>query len=77
VLDRKVGDAAQLAAVGGWTARVLNDGSHLKDGAQRDWGFEDIQIADGKVINDRGVPGTENEKDEPVGSQIIELSSRM
>jgi len=77
VLDRKVGDAAQLAAVGGWTARVLSDGSHLKDGAQRDWGFEDIQIADGKVINDRGVPGTENEKDEPVGSQIIELSSRM
>ncbi|KAI9460961.1 histidine phosphatase superfamily [Lactarius psammicola] len=76
VLDRK-GDAAQLAVVGGWTARVLGDGSHLKDGAQRDWGFEDIEIADGKVINDHGVPGTENEKDEPVGSQIIELSSRM
>jgi len=74
VLDRKVGDAAQLAVVGGWTARVLGDGSHLKDGPQRDWGFEDIQIADGKVINDHGVPGTENEKDEPVGSQIIELS---
>ena len=49
VLDRKVGDATQLAAVGGWTARVLGDGSHLKDGPQRDWGFEDIQIADGKV----------------------------
>ncbi|KAH9064302.1 hypothetical protein EDB87DRAFT_1680954 [Lactarius vividus] len=77
VLDRKVGDAAQLAVVGGWTARVLSDGSHLKDGAQRDWGFEDIAIADGKVINDHGIPGTEDEKDEPVGSQIIELSSRM
>ncbi|KAH8988950.1 histidine phosphatase superfamily [Lactarius akahatsu] len=77
VLDRKVGDAAHLAVVGGWTARVLSDGSHLKDGAQRDWGFEDIAIADGKVINDHGIPGTENEKDEPVGSQIIELSSRM
>lgn len=77
VLDRKVGDAAQIAVVGGWTARVLADGSHLKDGPQRDWGFEDIVIADGKVINDHGVPGTENEKDEPVGSQIIELSSRM
>ncbi|KAH9082158.1 histidine phosphatase superfamily [Lactarius deliciosus] len=77
VLDRKVGDAAQLAVVGGWTARVLSDGSHLKDGAQRDWGFEDIAIADGQVINDHGIPGTENEKDEPVGSQIIELSSRM
>ena len=49
VLDRKVEDAAQLAAVGNWAARVLGDGSHLKDGLQRDWGFEDIQIADGKV----------------------------
>jgi len=49
----------------------------LKDGAQRDWGLEDIHFADGKVINDPGEPGTENEKDEPVGSQIIELSSRM
>lgn len=77
VLDRKVGDAAQPAVVGGWTARVLSDGSHLKDGAQRDWGFEDIAIADGKVIHEHGIPGTENEKDEPVGSQIIELSSRM
>ncbi|KAI9445278.1 histidine phosphatase superfamily [Lactarius indigo] len=77
VLDRKAGDAAQLAVVGGWNAMVLSDGSHLKDGAQRDWGFEDIAIADGKVINDHGVPGTEDEKDEPVGSQIIELSSRM
>ncbi|KAH9042337.1 histidine phosphatase superfamily [Lactarius hengduanensis] len=67
----------QLAVVGGWTARVLSDGSHLKDGAQRDWGFEDIAIADGQVINDHGIPGTENEKDEPVGSQIIELPSRM
>jgi len=75
VLDRKVGDAKPL--VGGWTARLLGDGSHLKDGAQRDWGLEDIHLADGKVINDPGEPGTENEKDEPVGSQIIELSSRM
>ena len=48
VLDRKVGDAVP-PVVGGWTARLLGDGSHLKDGAQRDWGFEDIQLADGKV----------------------------
>jgi transcription factor C subunit 7 len=49
MLDRKVGDDAQLAVVGGWTARVLGEGSHLKDGPQRDWGFEDVVIADGKV----------------------------
>ncbi|KAI0271369.1 histidine phosphatase superfamily [Gloeopeniophorella convolvens] len=61
----------------GWAARVLGDGSHLKDGPQRDWGFEDIEIADGKVVHDHGVPGTEDEKDEPVGSQIVELPSRM
>lgn len=100
VLDRKVGDGVPLVG-GGWTARLLGDGSHLKDGPQRDWGLEDIHFEDGKVssitfadrslgisqlvrslftfqvINDHGVPGTENEKDEPVGSQIIELSSRM
>lgn len=75
VLDRKVGDAVPLVG-GGWTARLLGDGSHLKDGPQRDWGLEDIHFEDGKVINDHGVPGTDNEKDEPVGSQIIELSSR-
>ncbi|KAG5729206.1 hypothetical protein E4T56_gene9165, partial [Termitomyces sp. T112] len=46
--------------------------SHLKDGASRDWGFEDIEIAGGKVVDDPGVPGSEllDEKDEPVGSQI-------
>ena len=34
---------------GAWEARLLGDGSHLKDGNQRDWGFEDIEIADGQV----------------------------
>ncbi|KAI0307729.1 histidine phosphatase superfamily [Multifurca ochricompacta] len=76
-LDRKVGGSAQRTVAGDWTVRVLGDGSHLKDGPQRDWGFEDIEIADGEVVNDHGVPGTENEKDEPVGSQILELTSRM
>lgn len=36
-------------AVGHWEPKRLADGSHLKEGASRDWGFEDIQIADGKV----------------------------
>lgn len=32
-----------------WEVRKLADGGHLKDGASREWGFEDIEIADGKV----------------------------
>ena len=35
--------------VGGFEIVMLGSGKHLKDGLQRDWGFEDIQIADGKV----------------------------
>lgn len=46
----------------------------LKEGASRDWGFEDIQIADGKVVDDVGVRGEEMEEDEPVGLQLPELS---
>ena len=45
VLDRK--DA--VAGVGGWTAKVLGDGSHLKDGLLRGWGFEDAAIEKGVV----------------------------
>lgn len=37
--------------IGGWEAKRLGDGSHLKDGALRDWGFEDVEIANGEVIN--------------------------
>jgi transcription factor C subunit 7 len=105
VLDRKDatgGDSARGTVVGGWTARLLGDGRHLKDGLQRAWGFQDTTITDGEVsvvatanllecdigltltrptflqvINEHGEPGTENEEDEPVDSQIIELSSRM
>ena len=35
--------------IGGWEAKRLADGTHLKDGASREWGFEDIEIAGGKV----------------------------
>ncbi|KAI9453997.1 histidine phosphatase superfamily [Russula earlei] len=78
-LDRKdhaAGDSTPLE-VGNWTARLLGDGTHLKEGLQRPWGFRDLAITNGEVIEEPGIPGTENEKDEPVGSQIIELSSRM
>ena len=45
---RKEGD--DWKAVGGWELKKFADGAHLKDGALRDWGFEDVEIADGKVI---------------------------
>ncbi|PIL32007.1 hypothetical protein GSI_06711 [Ganoderma sinense ZZ0214-1] len=58
-------------AVGNWEATKLADGTHLKEGASRDWGFEDaLVIVDGKVVTHSGEPGTEGEKDEPVGLQL-------
>jgi transcription factor C subunit 7 len=42
--------------LGGWEARRLNDGTFLKDGTGRDWGFEDIEIADGKVSTLISIP---------------------
>lgn len=54
-----------------WKAIKLGDGSHLKQGAQRDWGFEDIELENGKVVLHPGVPGSENEEDTPVGPQFI------
>ena len=35
--------------LGAWEAELLADGSHMAGGSTRDWGFEDIVIADGKV----------------------------
>jgi len=42
-----------------WTPLRLADGTHLKEGSKRDWGFEDIEISSGKVVEDPGDPGTE------------------
>ncbi|OJT12958.1 hypothetical protein TRAPUB_10523 [Trametes pubescens] len=70
-LARKPGETEVL---GGWDVKRLADGSHLKEGVQREWGFENAIIRDGKVINDSGQPGTEHEKDEPVGLQADLLS---
>ncbi|EPT04286.1 hypothetical protein FOMPIDRAFT_1021959 [Fomitopsis schrenkii] len=64
-------------AVGTWQAKRLADGSFLKNGAERDWGFEDIEIANGMVVSHPGQPGTENEPDEPVGLQLLETAARM
>lgn len=52
VLDLKdpgAGESARRAAIGNWSARLLGDGRHLKDGPQRAWGFMDAAIANGEV----------------------------
>ncbi|KAI0704853.1 histidine phosphatase superfamily [Cytidiella melzeri] len=66
--------------VDGWDLVKLADGSFMKEGATRDWGFEDIVCADGQVVEDSGEPGTEGELDEPVGLQLpapMDGSARM
>lgn len=35
--------------LGGWSPRLLASGDHLKEGIQRDWGFEDIVVSEGKA----------------------------
>ena len=46
VLEKKEGVSGVL---GNWQPKLLADGSHMAGGSTRDWGFEDIVIADGKV----------------------------
>lgn len=36
-------------ALGTWQAKRVGDGSFLKNGAEREWGFEDIELVNGKV----------------------------
>lgn len=46
---RKEREKEDWKVIGGWEVKRLADGAHLQDGALRDWGFEDIEIANGKV----------------------------
>ncbi|KAF8912705.1 histidine phosphatase superfamily [Gymnopilus junonius] len=55
---------------GAWKPVALAHGEHLKGGSSREWGFEDIEIAKGKVVEDPGVPGSEVEEDHPIGLQL-------
>ena len=48
ITDFKPRDASSNL-VGNWEATKLADGAHLKEGASRDWGFEDAIVEDGKV----------------------------
>ncbi|KAJ3552175.1 hypothetical protein NP233_g12942 [Leucocoprinus birnbaumii] len=59
-------------AIGTWKAIKLADGSHLEQGASREWGFEHIEIEAGKVVEDPGVPGTETHLEGPTGAQIAQ-----
>lgn len=63
-----------IGVLGGWDPILLADGGHLKDGSSREWGFEDIRISDGKVVNDAGIPGTENQDEGVWGPQIYHSS---
>ncbi|KIK71047.1 hypothetical protein GYMLUDRAFT_33162 [Collybiopsis luxurians FD-317 M1] len=53
-----------------WEMKRGAEADFLTGGIQRDWGFEDIEIAGGQVVDDVGVPGSEDEVDEPVGSML-------
>ncbi|EIW86668.1 phosphoglycerate mutase-like protein [Coniophora puteana RWD-64-598 SS2] len=60
--------------IGGWEAKLLASGHHLAQGASRDWGFEDIEVSNGKVVDDVGMAGTEDEVDDTSGPQTQKSS---
>lgn len=53
------------ALVGQWDVTIKAGAEFLKGGVERDWGFEDIEVEEGRVVNDQGVPGTEGEEEGP------------
>lgn len=71
ILDRK--DESTDGSVLGsdvWQARgKLASADFLTKGIERDWGMPDIETLNGVVVEDDGVPGTENEEDVNHGVQ--------
>ncbi|KAF8203613.1 histidine phosphatase superfamily [Pholiota molesta] len=63
-------DAPADKFIGAWYPVSLTSGDHLKGGTSREWGFEDIEVEKGRVVEDPGVPGSEHECDEPIGLQL-------
>ncbi|KAG8845266.1 hypothetical protein FRB91_001910 [Serendipita sp. 411] len=62
----------QHALIGDETWEAIGElarGDFLPNGIERDWGMVDIELKDGVVIDDDGVPGTENEVDVVPGPQ--------
>ncbi|PPQ64398.1 hypothetical protein CVT26_002105 [Gymnopilus dilepis] len=68
-LDPKPG-VDERKVLGAWKPVMLANGDHLKGGSSREWGFEDIEIDKGKVVEDPGVPGSQSEEDSPIGLQV-------
>lgn len=53
-----------------WAARGnLAIADFLTNGVERDWGMNDIEVLDGVVVEDDGVPGTQGEEDVAFGVQ--------
>lgn len=62
------------AGVGQWKLIQSATADFLPNGAERDWGFEDIEVEAGEVINDMGERGTEGASEEPAARGLqIEL----
>lgn len=61
--------------LGAYTAVKLADGGHMKEGAAREWGFSDVEVEKGRVVEDPGELGSDVEEDFPVGPQMHILSN--
>lgn len=75
----RVSDAESGALLGKnvWKSRgTLARADFLTNGVERDWGMADIEVRDGVVIEDDGVPGTEGEDDVAFGVQTWEFKGR-
>jgi transcription factor C subunit 7 len=66
------------ADVGRWKLIQSAAADFLPNGAERDWGFEDIEVEAGEVVNDVGERGTEGVFEEPAERGLqIELPSEL
>lgn len=66
-----------LLGVGAWQARgTLASAAFLPNGVERDWGMADIEVRNGVVVEDDGVPGTEGEEDVIPGVQRWMIKER-
>jgi len=74
VLQRKANVDPGLI-IGGWKAQKISQGDYLTGGIAREWGFENVEVEKGRVVDDPGTPGSENELDEPIGLQVQYMSN--
>jgi len=63
-------DRSEKEVIGVWKPISVASGDHLKGGSSREWGFEDVEVEEGRVVEDPGVPGSEHEEDAPLGLQV-------